>query len=444
MPLVTQEKGFFSKANVVAFYAVAIGGQALRWIFLAGIALGLARLAFIGALAFANWRRSRKRAGEQGRGRAGELPFVTVIIPAYNEDRVIAQTVASLLGSTYPRFEIIVIDDGSRDRTSDVVRERFGDVARVRLFTRANVGKAGALNFGMRHARGDIVVALDADTIFPPHTLGALTRGFDDPLVGAVAGNAKVGNRINLLTRWQALEYVTTQNLDRRAFALLNCITVVPGAVGAWRRELLEQIGGFSPDTLAEDQDLTLKVRKLGYKIGYEEDAVALTEAPDTLRGLAKQRFRWSFGTLQCMWKHRDALANPRYGALGFLAMPNVWIFQILFTLISPVMDLMVIWTFASAVVERWWHPEEYSVSNLKYVLFYYALFLVVDALAAAFAFLLEKREQWSLLWWLFLQRFCYRQVMYYVMARSVLTAIKGVVVGWGKLERKATVEFGR
>ena len=144
------------------------------------------------------------------------------------------------------------------------------------------------------------------------------------------------------------------------------------------------------------------------------------------------------------MWKHRDALANPHYGALGFLAMPNVWIFQILFTLISPVMDLMFIWTVVSAAVERRWHPDEYSVADLKYVLFYYALFLLVDALAAAFAFLLEKREQWSLLWWLFLQRFCYRQVMYYVMARSVLTAIKGVVVGWGKLERKATVAIGR
>jgi cellulose synthase/poly-beta-1,6-N-acetylglucosamine synthase-like glycosyltransferase/peptidoglycan/xylan/chitin deacetylase (PgdA/CDA1 family)/spore germination protein YaaH len=440
MPFVTQERGFFSKANVVAFYAMAIGSRALQWIFLAGIALGLARLAFIGALAFADWRRSRKRAREQGSGRAGKPPFVSVIIPAYNEDRVIAQAIASLLGSTYPRFEIIVIDDGSCDRTSDVVRNRFGDVRRVRLFTRTNVGKAGALNFGLRHARGEIVVALDADTIFPAHTLGALVRPFDDALVGAVAGNAKVGNRINLLTRWQALEYVTMQNLDRRAFALLNCITVVPGAVGAWRRELLEQIGGFSSDTLAEDQDLTLEVRKLGYKIGYEEGAVALTEAPDTLRGLAKQRFRWSFGTLQCMWKHRDALVNPLYGALGFLAMPNVWIFQILFTLISPVMDLMFVWTFVSTAIERWWHPDEYSVTDFKYVFFYYALFLVADALAATFAFLLEKREQWSLLWWLFLQRFCYRQVMYYVMARSVLTAIKGVVVGWGKLERKATV----
>jgi cellulose synthase/poly-beta-1,6-N-acetylglucosamine synthase-like glycosyltransferase/peptidoglycan/xylan/chitin deacetylase (PgdA/CDA1 family)/spore germination protein YaaH len=444
MPLVTQERGLFSRANAVAFYAVAIGGWLLRGIFLTGIALGLSRLAIVGTLAFVEWRRSRKRSGGQGVGRTGKSPFVSVIVPAYNEERVIAQTIASALGSNYPRFEIIVVDDGSLDRTSDVVRERFGGVRRVRLFTRTNVGKAGALNFGLRHARGEIIVALDADTLFPPHTLGALARRFDDPMVGAVAGNAKVGNRINLITRWQALEYVTLQNLDRRAFALLNCITVVPGAVGAWRRELLERIGGFSSDTLAEDQDLTLKVRKLGYKIDYEEDAVAFTEAPDTWRGLAKQRFRWSFGTLQCMWKHRDALFNPHYGALGFLAMPNVWIFQVLFTLISPVVDLMFIWTFLSAMIERWEHPEEYSLANLKYAFYYYALFLLVDALAAAFAFLLEKREQWSLLWSLFLQRFCYRQVMYYIMIRSVLTAVKGALVGWGKLERKATVEFGR
>ncbi len=440
MPLVTQEKGLFSKANAVAFYTVAIGGWTLRWIFVIGIALGLARLAFIGALAFAQWRHSRKRAVERESRSAEDSPFVSVVIPAYNEERVIAQTIASLLRSAYPSFEIIVVNDGSQDRTSDVVRDHFGDDPRVRLFTRPNAGKAGALNFALRYARGEIIVALDADTVFPPHTLGKLARRFDDPLVGAVAGNAKVGNRINLVTRWQALEYVTMQNLDRRAFALLNCITVVPGAVGAWRRELLEQSGGFASDTLAEDQDLTLKIRKLGYKIGYEEDAVALTEAPDTVRGLAKQRFRWSFGTLQCMWKHRDALANPLYGALGFLAMPNVWIFQILFALISPVMDLMFIWTFISAAIERWEHPDEYAITNLKYVLFYYALFLAVDWLSAAFAFLLEKRERWSLLWWLFLQRFCYRQVMYYVMLRSVLTAVKGVLVGWGKLERKATV----
>jgi cellulose synthase/poly-beta-1,6-N-acetylglucosamine synthase-like glycosyltransferase/peptidoglycan/xylan/chitin deacetylase (PgdA/CDA1 family)/spore germination protein YaaH len=442
MPPVADGKGFFSKTDAIAFYAMAVGGWTLRWVFLIGIILGLGRLLFIGALALAQWRRSKKRAEERARDGAEEFPFVSIIIAAYNEEKVIAQTIDSLLSSNYPGFEIIVVDDGSQDRTSEVVRDSFSGVSQVRLFTKANGGKAEALNFGLRHATGEIIVALDADTIFPPQTIGALARRFHDPLVGAIAGNAKVGNRINLITRWQALEYITAQNMDRRAFASLNCITVVPGAVGAWRRALLDQTGGFASDTLAEDQDLTLKVRKLGYKIGYEEDAIAWTEAPDTLRGLAKQRFRWSFGTLQCMWKHRDALFNLRFGALGFIAMPNVWIFQILFPLISPVMDLMFLWTLISAGLERLEHPGEYAITNLQRTLFYYALFLAVDWLAAAFAFLLEKKEQWSLMWWLFLQRFCYRQVMYYVMIRSVLSAIRGAVVGWGKLERKATVEI--
>src|SRR5581483_11139142 len=243
-----------------------------------------------------------------------------------------------------------------------------------------------------------------------------------------------------LLTRWQALEYITSQNMDRRAFASLNCITVVPGAVGAWRRDLLEQADGFASDTLAEDQDLTLKVRKLGYKIGYEENAVAWTEAPDTARALAKQRFRWSYGTLQCMWKHRNALFNPKYGALGFVAMPNVWVFQVLFPLISPIMDLTLIYLGVRAILEKIASPE-YSSGNFEQVLFYYCLFLAIDWIGAAFAFMMEKRESWGLLAWLFLQRFCYRQIMYYVMIKSVYFAIRGAIVGWGKLERKATVE---
>ena len=439
MPPMPVESTLFSKADAVAFYAMAVGGWTLRWIFLLGIVLGLGRLLLIGALALAQRIRSRKRERAFGTGVASQ-PFVSIITAAFNEEKVIAQTIRSLLTSSYPNFEIIIVDDGSADRTSDVVRQQFGGDERLRLFTKANAGKAEALNFALRYARGEIVIALDADTIFSPLTVGKLARRFADKRVGAIAGNAKVGNRINLITRWQALEYITAQNLDRRAFASLNCITVVPGAVGAWRRELLDELGGFASETLAEDQDLTLKVRKLGYKIGYEEDAVAWTEAPDTLRGLAKQRFRWAYGTLQCMWKHRDAFLNPRYGALGFIAMPNVWIFQILFPLISPVMDLMFAWTFVSAALERWEHPNEYSLPNLKQTLFYYALFLAVDWLAAAFAFVLERREQWGLLWSLFLQRFCYRQVMYYVMVRSVLTALHGALVGWGKLERKATV----
>jgi cellulose synthase/poly-beta-1,6-N-acetylglucosamine synthase-like glycosyltransferase len=311
----------------------------------------------------------------------------------------------------------------------------------VRLFTLPNAGKALALNYGLRYAKGEVIVALDADTQFPSETIRALARRFVDPKIGAVAGNAKVGNRINIVTRWQALEYITSQNMDRRAFVSLNCITVVPGAVGAWRRDLIEQCGGFSNDTLAEDQDLTLQIRKLGYKIGYEEAATAWTEAPDRLRTLARQRFRWAYGTLQCLWKHRGALFRLRYGTLGLVGMPNVWIFQVLFPLISPIMDLIVIYTLLSSVYYRFEQPTGFSFTNVRQVMFYYALFLAVDWCAAAFAFLLERKERWRLLWWLFLQRFCYRQVMYYVMVKSVATATRGAVVGWGKLERKATVE---
>jgi cellulose synthase/poly-beta-1,6-N-acetylglucosamine synthase-like glycosyltransferase len=411
----------------------------MQWAFLVGIVLGLTRLLVIGALAFAQWIRSRRREHEH----AGEQfePFISVIVPAYNEEQVVESTIRSLLDSNYPRFEIIVVDDGSTDRTSDLVRERFATNALVQLFTVANAGKSAALNFGLRHAKGEIIVALDADTQFPPETIRALARRFVDRSIGAVAGNAKVGNRINIVTRWQALEYITSQNMDRRAFASLNCITVVPGAVGAWRRELIERCGGFSHDTLAEDQDLTLQIRKLGYKIGYEESAIAWTEAPDRLGTLAKQRFRWAYGTLQCLWKHRNALFRGRYGTLGWIGMPNVWIFQVLFPLISPIMDLIVIYTVGSSLYYRFEQPSGFSFTNLRQVIFYYALFLAVDWCAAAFAFLLERKERWRLLWWLFLQRFCYRQVMYYVMLKSVATAVRGAVVGWGKLERKATVE---
>jgi cellulose synthase/poly-beta-1,6-N-acetylglucosamine synthase-like glycosyltransferase len=439
MPVITPGQRVYTRTDAVAFFFLATGGWLLQWIFLIGILLGLGRLVFVGALALAQWFRSRYRQ----RTHAGQShkALVSVIVPAYNEELVIEGTIRSLLASDYQNYEIIVVDDGSKDGTSEIVREKFGKDDRVHLITTTNIGKAAALNLGLRHARGGVVIALDADTLFVPQTIGALAHRFYDSQMGAIAGNAKVGNRINIVTRWQALEYITSQNMDRRAFASLNCITVVPGAVGAWRRDLLDQVGGFPADTLAEDQDLTLQIRRLGFKIGYEENAIAWTEAPDSLRALAGQRFRWAYGTLQCMWKHRDALFRPRYGALGFIAMPNVWIFQILFPLISPVMDLILVYTLISAGLDRLQQPAEYTFTNLRQVLFYYALFLAIDWTAACFAFLLEKQERWRLLWWLFLQRFCYRQVMYYVMIKSVAMAVRGALVGWGKLERKATAE---
>lgn len=434
MPFVAANEQAVTDANGVAFNLIWFFNRFIKWIFWLGIILGTARLFVIAMLAWRS-RFARKTVTD-----AGFQPFVSIIVPAFNEEKVIVKTIDSLLKSVYQNFEILVADDGSTDNTSRIVSEKFADEPRIQLFTLPNGGKANALEFGLRKSRGEIVIGLDADTIFTRTTIGELAKQFADETVGAVAGNAKVGNRLNMITRWQALEYITSQNLDRRAFAGLNAITVVPGAVGAWRREALEKAGGFESNTLAEDQDLTLRVRMLGYRIAYAEHAVAYTEAPDTFRGLAKQRFRWSFGTLQCMWKHRPALFNKKYGALGFVAMPNVWIFQILFPLVAPLMDLMFVWTLINYAMQRLEHPHEYLASNFSEVLFYYIFFLAVDMTAAAIGFAFERGENWKLLAYLPIQRFGYRQVMYSVMVKSVKTAVKGAIVGWNKLERKATV----
>ena len=249
MPIVPQDQSFYSRADAYVFYGVSVGGWLMKWLFLIGIILGLGRMVFIGVLAFAQYVRSRRREIEH----FGERyqPLVSVVVPAFNEERVITRTIDSLLASEYENFEIIVVDDGSTDDTHDIVVEQFGDDPRVSVYTKPNGGKAAALNFGWQKATGEVVIALDADTLFEPETLAALAHRFADPKIGAVAGNAKVGNRINIVTKWQALEYITSQNFDRRAFASLNCITVVPGSVGAWRREVLEEAGGFSSDTLA-------------------------------------------------------------------------------------------------------------------------------------------------------------------------------------------------
>jgi cellulose synthase/poly-beta-1,6-N-acetylglucosamine synthase-like glycosyltransferase/peptidoglycan/xylan/chitin deacetylase (PgdA/CDA1 family)/spore germination protein YaaH len=436
MPFVRQADPII-QTNGWSFYALANLQWLLGALFLTGVILGVGRLATVGALATVAYFRSKKFQNPKCET---ENPLVSVIVPAYNEEKIIVKTIKSLLASDYKNFEIIVVDDGSLDKTGEVVAANFATEPRVRLYRKENAGKGEALNYGFLHSTGEIVIGLDADTIFERKTISELVAKFADKKVGAVAGNAKVGNRVNTVTRWQALEYVTSQNLDRRALAWLNAITVVPGAVGAWRREAILEAGGFLSNTLAEDQDLTIKVRMNGWRIDFAERAVAWTEAPDTLRGLAKQRFRWSFGTLQCLWKHRRALFNPKYGALGFVAMPQVWTFQIFFQVVSPLMDAMMIWTFVAHVIERLEHPHEFDPTKLENVAFYYLLFLAVDTAAAALAFVFEPKEDKSLLLWIPFQRFGYRQVMYWVMVKSVTTAVKGAIVGWNKLERKNTV----
>jgi peptidoglycan-N-acetylglucosamine deacetylase len=234
-----------------------------------------------------------------------------------------------------------------------------------------------------------------------------------------------VGNRPKWLTRFQSIEYIYGFNLDRRALDYLNAITVVPGAVGAWRKQLVLDCGGFLHDTLAEDTDLTLAIRRLGYVIRYEEAAVAYTEAPEDTRSLVKQRFRWVFGTLQAAWKHRDALFVPKYGTLGFIALPSIWIFQVALSALAPFAEVAMIF---SLIAGDW-----------KIVLLYYGAFFVLELLTGFLAYALEGLPPWDLSL-LFFQTIYYRQIMLYVLGKSFLFAIRGRLVGWGKLERKATV----
>jgi cellulose synthase/poly-beta-1,6-N-acetylglucosamine synthase-like glycosyltransferase/peptidoglycan/xylan/chitin deacetylase (PgdA/CDA1 family)/spore germination protein YaaH len=437
MPPISAHDQLFAAIDRAAFRVVNLGISLVDWLFLIGISLGIGRLLFIGTLAIIEQWRERHAKYDPA-----YVPTVAVVIPAYNEEKVIVQTITSLLASDHPpNFEIVVVDDGSTDNTYSKVRDVFADEPRVRVFTKTNGGKPTALNFGVARTNSEILIALDADTIFARDTISKLVRHFADPKIGAVAGNAKVGNRVNLLTRWQALEYITSQNLDRRAFEVLNCITVVPGAVGAWRRELIVQVGGFTPLTLAEDADLTMEIRKLGYSISYEDEAIGLTEAPDTVRAFIRQRFRWMYGTLQAAWKHSDVLFRPSSGSLGMVALPNIFIFQVLFPLISPVMDLLMLGTLFVTGFNRWQHPSEFSADTMWRVLFYYAMFMAVEFVAAVLAFVLEPKENRRLLVWLFWQRFFYRQLMYYVAIKSTLASLRGISVGWGKQERKATVK---
>ena len=408
----------------------------LVWTFRVALVLGLIRLVGICALA-AIQRMSRRFARRESD--ADYTPTVSVIVPAYNEGAVIARTIASLLAQSYPALEVVIVDDGSTDDTLATARATAAD-PRLRVLTQANGGKASALNHGISAATGEIIVVVDADTLLAPDAIRHLVQPLADSRVGAVAGNAKVGNRVNLVTRFQAVEYITSQNLDRRAFVLLNCITVVPGAIGAWRRESVLAAGGFRNDTMAEDQDLTLTLLRHGHKVALADRAIAWTEAPETLDALLRQRFRWSFGTLQCAWKHRAAMRDRGTGALGLVAMPNIWLFQLLFPLLSPAADLTLLAAIGRLGVQApalGWHA---AWAQAQPVFALYALFLIVDTITALVGLAFERGESvWQVLF-IPLQRVAYRQVLYVALLRAMRAALKGRAPGWGKLERTGRV----
>lgn len=423
MPPVNPGDNPYMLYDTIVFSVFSILLNFITYLFYAAIVLGVFRLLFLGYYAL---KQKRKRAKAIPTSDSNFSPHVSVVIAAYNEEKVIVKTIESILKSDYPNFEVIIVDDGSTDHTSKVVQDNFALHPQVRLITKTNGGKSSAINRGIRKARGEIIVALDADTLIRKDAISRMLRHFIDPMVAAVSGNIKVGNVNNLLTNWQHIEYVTGFNLERRAFSMFNCITVVPGAIGAWRKEAVIKCGLYKEDTLAEDTDLTLQLLKEGYKIEFEEFAFAYTEAPSDLNSLFKQRFRWTYGTLQCLWKYRKELFNPKRKSLGFIALPNMWLFQFIFQALSPIADVYFIFGLFGA------HPWK--------VIVFYFLFFMLDFIASFFAFKLEG-EKYKPLFWVFLQRILYRQIMALVVLKSIVAAVKGMAVGWNKLKRQGDVE---
>jgi cellulose synthase/poly-beta-1,6-N-acetylglucosamine synthase-like glycosyltransferase/peptidoglycan/xylan/chitin deacetylase (PgdA/CDA1 family)/spore germination protein YaaH len=421
--------------------------KGIVWIFFLGDVLMTGRLLSVGALAV--FDRLRQRRAEVPSQIASYKPKVAVLIPAYNEEKVIKRTVDAVLDSDYPDLRVIVIDDGSRDRTLEVARAAFAEEelsGRVIILTKPNSGKADALNFGLQHLRDEeIFVGIDADTVIAPNAISLLVPHFLNPKVAAVAGNAKVGNRINLWTRWQALEYITSQNFERRALNTLGAVSVVPGAIGAWRVSAVLEAGGYHTDTVAEDADLTMALLRRGYRVEYEDLALAYTEAPVNANGLMRQRFRWSFGILQSVWKHRAAFA--RQGVLGWVALPNIVIFQILLPVVSPFIDLMFAVGAAWYFLQKHFHPDSTDPASFHRLVLFFAAFLIIDFITSAIAFALERRqpearEDVGLLSQVWLQRFAYRQLFSLVLFKTLKRAIEGQRFAWDKLERTAAMSF--
>ena len=429
------------------FWVFDAGIVAITWIFLIGDLLMTGRLIFIGAAAVYD------RLHEKIFGKPAEVasykPKVAVLIPAYNEEKVIERTVRAALNSNYPNLRVIVIDDGSKDRTLEVARRAFaGESAagRVLILGKPNSGKAEALNYGIEHiGDAELFVGIDADTIIAPDAIARLVPHFINPKVGAIAGNAKVGNRVNLWTRWQALEYITSQNFERRALDVLGAVSVVPGAIGAWRVSAVREAGGYHTDTVAEDADLTMALLRMGYRVEYEDMALAYTEAPTNANGLMRQRFRWSFGILQAVYKHRGVVA--RKGALGWVALPNIVIFQILLPLVSPLIDIMFAVGTIWYVIQKHFHPDSTDPASFHKLVAFFFAFLVIDFIASAIAFALERRrpddkEDVLLLSQVWLQRFAYRQLFSIVLFKTLKRALEGRKFAWDKLERTAAVKY--
>jgi poly-beta-1,6 N-acetyl-D-glucosamine synthase len=411
--------------NIYSYRVLAARGLSLisltKWssrifLFLVTVLL-LLRTGMLVTLAVAH----RLREGQGGPDLAFTPP-VSVIICAFNEGLVIRQSLMAVLQSTYPGpLEVLVVNDGSTDNTGEILKEMAQKDTRVRIITHPNRGKAISLNQAFNEASHDILVTLDADTLCEPQSIGYLIAPLVDKKVGAVSGKVLVHNSKSVLGRMQSLEYLWGFNLDRRAHDLINGIVVVPGAAAAFRRSAVTHVGGISADTFAEDTDVTLALHAAGYTIRYAPKGIAWTDAPQTLSTFVRQRKRWSFGTLQCLWKHRGLVCKRDGGALSWFVLPSVLFCHVFVTALIPLVDIALLCSLTGGISRS--------------LVAYSAAFLVVDLLIAFIACRIDREPTRQALWVL-IMRIVYRPVLSFVIISSLLRALKGGWVGWGHQDR--------
>jgi poly-beta-1,6 N-acetyl-D-glucosamine synthase len=358
----------------------------------------------------------------------GYFPFVSIIVPVYNEGKVVRESIMSLLRLDYSNYEIIIVNDGSTDDTADVARTlvgyqkgSYGDV-KVSLINKPNGGKARALNAGISYSKAEIVLCMDGDSQLSEDSVRMAVRHFSDPEIGAVAGNVKVLNRKKLFTDLQALEYIEGLNMARAAQSFFKLVNIIPGPIGLFRKKAIEDAGYYSSDTFAEDADLTLKILARNWKIYYEPRAISYTEAPEKLYQLLKQRYRWTRGILQAIRKHKVLLVNP---TINFGDSIILW--QMFYeALIWPAMNIYsnIFFIFVALV---------YGFSSL--IFFWWAGLALLDMTSALYCIAVEK-EEFRLIPYALVYRMFFILTIDICKAMSTVEEFLGFEMTWGKLER--------
>ena len=362
-----------------------------------------------------------------GDPKARELPPISIIVPAYNEANVLGGAMASLAGLDYPDFEVVVVDDGSLDDTLSIASQwegRHGN-AEFRIVTKSNGGKATALNTGIAVSKHPFVFCMDADSRLEPQTLRRAMQRFDDSTVGAIAGNVKVQNRERMITKLQALEYIEGLNLPRRAQGFIAAVNIVPGPVGLFRREALEEVGGYDTDTFAEDADLTLKLVAAGWKVVYEDTAIAWTEAPERWLDLVQQRYRWTRGILQSLKKRKGLFFKP---------FPD-------FPLWLSAMEMgfeAVVWPILNVYAHLFFALVALLFGAGELLLYWWILLTLLD-LVAAFVTVSMEEESLGLVPLALIYRFFFILFLDVVKTFAALEELFNLGMGWEKLRRAAT-----